>query len=82
MVLAVLALAFGAVLRTSVNHNLHLPFVPRILIQKFLGYFSNYSCMKNLKCNAVLKDFSFKETWLKNWSDGVFCDVRAAEFLC
>ena len=48
MALPVLRLAFGAVLTTSVNHDLHLPFAPRILIHKFIDKYSNYNSVKTV----------------------------------
>ena len=48
MALVVLGLAFGAVLKTSVNHDLHLHFAPRILIHKFVGKFSNNNSVKKI----------------------------------
>ena len=48
MALAVLGLAFGAVLKTSVNRDLHLPFAQYILIHQFVGKFSNYSSVKEI----------------------------------
>ena len=36
MALAVLRLAIGTVLKTSINHDLHLPFALRILIHRFI----------------------------------------------
>ena len=40
---AVFGLAFGTVLGTSVNYDLHLPFAPRILIHGFIENYSNYN---------------------------------------
>ena len=57
MALAVLRLAFGAVLTTSVNHDLHLPFAPRILIHKFIDKYSNY--------NSVTKEHGLRNILLK-----------------
>ena len=46
MALGVLGLAFAAVLKTSVNHDLHLAFVPRNLIHKFIRNYSGYNFVK------------------------------------
>ena len=48
MALAVLGLAFGTVLKTSVTHDLHFPFAPRILMHKFIGNYSNYNSVKKI----------------------------------
>ena len=54
MALAVLGLAFGAALKTSVNHDLHLRFAPRILIHQLVGKFSNNNSVEKLQitCNV------------------------------
>ena len=48
MALGVLGLAFVAVLKTSVNDNLHLAFAPRNLIHEFIGNYSGYNFVKKL----------------------------------
>ena len=56
---AKLSSAFSVVLRISVNHHLHLPFAPGILIHRFMDNLSNY--------NSFKKDFKFHAVSLDNF---------------
>ena len=79
--LAVLNSAFGAVDKTSVKHDLHLPFAHCILILKLVAKFSNNNSVeKNFQIHALFTDLFFNESWLRNLSDSVIRDARGAGF--
>ena len=46
MAVLVLGLAFGAVLRTSVNHDLQFPVAPCIMMHRFIDNYSNYEAVQ------------------------------------
>ena len=76
---AVLGLAFGAVLKTSVTHDLHLLFAPSILIDKLVGKCPSNNFVKKFKFHALSIDLFLHEALLRNWCNAVIRDARGAE---
>ena len=76
---AVLALAFGAML-TFVNHDLHLRFVPRILIHRLVAKFSKNNFVKKFQnsCTSVAAEAVLRSNTRFAWCGTLNADSSAA----